>query len=317
MRTLLLLCAFFTWVFADAHIFIYHRFDDARHPSTSISSQALRNQFNYFKQNGYKVVKLDEIIKKVEAKEEVPDNWVALSVDDSYKSFYENGLPIFREFGYPFTLFIYVEASQKGYGDFMSFEQIKRSAEYGDIAYHSYSHPHMTHLEREELRRDFTLGLEVFEANLGFKPKYFSYPYGEFDENVAKIAESYGFKAIFNQNLGAVSKDSNLSSLDRIALFSDTNLKSNLASKYLKAEFIEPKVYPKDGNLAKIIARIDTNSSKVSLYISGLGSKEVEVKNGIIEVDIDQKITKDRVRIIINDKLKTATQIITKDKNAK
>ncbi|WP_064000265.1 hypothetical protein [Campylobacter iguaniorum] len=152
MRTLLLLCAFFTWIFADAHIFIYHRFDDARHPS--ISSQALRNQFNYFKQNGYKVVKLDEIIKKV-------------------------------------------------------------------------------------------------------------------------------------------------------------------ASKYLKAEFIEPKVYPKDGNLAKIIARIDTNSSKVSLYISGLGSKEVEVKNGIIEVDIDQKITKDRVGIIINDKLKTATQIITKDKNAK
>jgi len=42
---------------ADAHIFVYHRFSDTRHPSTNTSLSELRKEFNHFKNNGYKTSK--------------------------------------------------------------------------------------------------------------------------------------------------------------------------------------------------------------------------------------------------------------------
>lgn len=47
---------------ADAHIFVYHRFVDTRHPSTSTSLSELGKEFNYFKNNSYKVVKLETLV---------------------------------------------------------------------------------------------------------------------------------------------------------------------------------------------------------------------------------------------------------------
>ena len=47
---------------ADAHIFVYHRFVDNRHPSTSTSLSELGKEFNYFKNNSYKVVKLETLV---------------------------------------------------------------------------------------------------------------------------------------------------------------------------------------------------------------------------------------------------------------
>ena len=54
-----------TFALADAHILVYHRFDDPRHVSTDISIQNLRAQFEYFKNNGYEVVKLSRLVDAV------------------------------------------------------------------------------------------------------------------------------------------------------------------------------------------------------------------------------------------------------------
>ena len=127
MKKLVSALAFFAaaqFALADAHIFNYHRFDDDRHPSTNISSKNLREQFEYFKEKGYEVIPLSKLVDAIKNGEPVSDNWVVLTVDDGYKSFYEKGLPIFLEYGYPFALMIYVEATARKYGDFMTFEQI-------------------------------------------------------------------------------------------------------------------------------------------------------------------------------------------------
>ena len=51
------------------------------------------------------------------------------------------------EYGYSFALMVYVEASARKYGDFMTFEQIKEVEKYGEVGYHSYGHPHMVGLK--------------------------------------------------------------------------------------------------------------------------------------------------------------------------
>lgn len=76
-----------TFALADAHILVYHRFDEPRHASTDISIQNLRAQFEYFKNNGYEVVKLSRLVDAVNAGEPIPDNWIVITIDDGYKAF--------------------------------------------------------------------------------------------------------------------------------------------------------------------------------------------------------------------------------------
>mgnify|MGYP001014122039 CR=1 FL=1 len=95
---------------ADATIFVYHRFGDDRHPSTNTSIEQLRKDFEYIKNNGYTVVPLSKVVELIQKKQEVPDKWVVITIDDNYKSFYANGLKVFKEYGYPFTLFVYIKA---------------------------------------------------------------------------------------------------------------------------------------------------------------------------------------------------------------
>ena len=96
MRYLILLILSFSTIFANAHIFVYHRFSDDRYPTANTTNKELIKQFEYFKTNNYKVVSLNKIIDKLEKNESIPDKWVALTIDDAYKSFYENGLEIFK-----------------------------------------------------------------------------------------------------------------------------------------------------------------------------------------------------------------------------
>ena len=162
-----LLCFSAPILWADATVFVYHRFNDTKHASTSISNKKLRADFQYLKDNGYTVIKLSELANMLKEKRPIPPKTVALTIDDDYKSFYTNGLPIFKEFGYPFTLYVYVKATKKGYGDYMSWEEIKKSSQYGEIGLHSYDHPHLTYLDDKSIRHDTRNATKIFEEKLG------------------------------------------------------------------------------------------------------------------------------------------------------
>ena len=97
MKYLFLLLISFTYIFADAHIFVYHRFEDDRYKSADTTIKELTKQFEYFKTNNYTVVPLSKIFDKLEKKEKIPKKWIALTIDDAYKSFYDNGLEIFKK----------------------------------------------------------------------------------------------------------------------------------------------------------------------------------------------------------------------------
>ena len=233
MKYFLLLCVSFFYLFADAHIFVYHRFGDDKHQSTNTTLKELEKEFQYFKNNNYKVVTTSKIIDKLNKKEEIPSNWVAFHIDDSYKSFYKNGLPLFKKYNYPFTLFVYVEATEKKYKDFMNWNEIKETSKYGEIALHSYAHPHLTKLSDEKIFNDTKKSYDIFEKKLGFKPKGYVYPYGEYDERVKNIIKKFNFDYIGNQNNGSINKNSDKYDLNRVALVGKVNLKEKLKYKTL------------------------------------------------------------------------------------
>ena len=312
MRQALLLALFSFTLWADAHLFVYHRFGDSAHASTNTSLETLRKQFEYFKTHNYQVITLEKLHKALDAKKKIPDNWVVLCIDDSYKSFYENGLPIFKEYGYPFSLFVYIEATEKNYNDYMTWEQVKEADKYGELGLHSYGHHHMVSMSKEEIKKDTDRGLALFEEKMGYRPKYYAYPYGEFDDVVKDVVSSYGFDLILNQNVGAVSDKSPKNDLDRIALTGEVNLKYKLRIKYLDATWHSPKSFPSNGKLNDIHVTMPKSVTKAELYVSGGGWEYINVDDGKFHSTKLYPLALERTRVIIRHNNAYTSKIIVK-----
>lgn len=315
MKIILLLASLAFQLLASAQIFVYHRFGDDRYPSTNTTIKQLKYQFDYFKEKNYEVVPLEKIIDKIYKKEEIPDNWVALTIDDSFKSFLQNGLKVFKEYNYPFTMFVYIKATEDKYNDFLNWEELREVGKYGDLQFHSYGHLHMTQHSVQKVIEDTRKGIELFEKNLNKTPTMYAYPYGEFNEETKNAIKSFNFKAIFNQNNGSVSHASDPLDINRIALVADVNMKQKLKYHTLDVDWIEPKVYPKDGILKKVKAKVDPNIKNVKLYVSSDKWRDIKVNNGIIDADLNIKLKRNRSRVIIGTSFYTiSNKLLIKDK---
>lgn len=316
MRYIFFFIFSFSFLFANAHIFVYHRFEDDRYKSANTTLKELERQFEYFKQNNYKVVPLEDILEKLENKESIPSKWVALTIDDAYKSFYTHGLKVFKKYKYPFSLFVYIKATSKKYGDFMTWEQIKEASKFGSIGLHSYSHPKLQNLSKEEIIADTKKAYEIYEKNMGYTPKVYAYPYGEYTPKVKDILQNnFNFRSILNQNTGSITKKTDIFDIPRIALVGDVNLKHKLRYKSFDVQWYEPKSFPKDGVLRRVFAKVPKNTKQLKLYITGEGWRDIKAKDGIVDVKLDIKLKKARTRIMIgSDVFTISNNIITKIK---
>ncbi len=313
MKSFLLLFFSIATLWADAHIFVYHRFNDSRYPTTNTTDEQLRSDFEYFKTNGYKIVPLATLVEKLDKKESIPDNWVVITIDDNYKSFYENGLPIFREYNYPFSLFVFVEGTDKKYPDYTTWEQLREISKYGSIEFHSYGHGHMTHMSKKEIIKDFDKGMSLIKKNLNLTPKYFSYPYGEFTPRVKETVKEYGFEAIINQNMGAVASFSDKYDLDRAALVGKSDLKPHLNQKALEATWEETLTYPQDKVLKKIHVKTNATATKGKIYLSGYGWTDISLKDGELIHTFNKKLLHTRSRVIVSVGNQISNKLIIKD----
>jgi len=293
-------------LWGDGHIFLYHRFDDFRHPYTNTSTKVLIRQFEYLKKNGYKVVDSKILLQKAKNGENV-DKLVAFQIDDSFKSFYQKGFPIFKKYHYPFTLFVYVEGTDKRWGDFMDWDMVREVAKYGDIQLHSYSHPHLTKLSNIEIIDDTQKGLNILRAK-AYKIDSYAYPYGEYNDRVKNILSPL-FKYIYNQNEGAIDKNVDFKDVPRIALTGDVKIASRLKLKNLKVKNLTIK---RDGNkIVKISGYIPYK--KVEVYITNLGWKWIKSKNGYFEYYPNFKLQKFRNRVILKYNNQIYAKLITKN----
>ncbi len=298
---------------ADATIFVYHRFNDTKHQSTSISSEKLRSDFRYLKENGYRVIKLSELVALLKSKRPIPPKTVALTIDDNYKSFYDNGLPIFKEFGYPFTLYAYVKATEKGYGDYMSWDEIAKTAAFGEIGLHSYGHPHLPYLSDTEILEDTRKAAKIFRQRLGFSAASYAYPYGEFDERVKEVIKREKFDYICNQNAGAVASFSDPYSIERIAVTEDTDIRTKLKTEALQVTAFDVAVTK--NRVQNVTATLAAPAPRsVEIYVSGYGWERVKVNNAKVSYNTDKALKFDRSRVIIKSGRKIASKLIMKRK---
>ncbi|MEO1927803.1 MAG: polysaccharide deacetylase family protein [Nautiliaceae bacterium] len=295
------------WLFAEAHLFVLHRIDDFRHPYTNTSSKELVKYFKYLKTHNYKAVTLSTLIKMQKEGKNI-DKIVVFTIDDSYKSFYKNGLPLFIKYKIPFTLFVYTKATTQKWGDFMSWKQVKECTKYGELGVHSWAHPHLAKLTDKEIIKDTKKAINSFKKHIGYVPNMYAYPYGEYDKRVQKIINSF-FPIIVNQNPGAYGLTSPINDIDRFALTGKVDISKKLKIKILHIKNL--KIERNKNKVTKISGF--TNKPYLNIYITKLGWKGVKVKNGYFEYKPDFKLKKYRNRVIIRYNYEMISKLILKE----
>ncbi len=76
---------------------------DVRDPPDpyAVDAGQLALQFAWLRENGYRVVSLDDVIAAREGRRSLPPKAVLLTFDDGYRSFYTRVFPLLKAFGYP------------------------------------------------------------------------------------------------------------------------------------------------------------------------------------------------------------------------
>ena len=214
----------------SAAVFMYHRFDEAQHPSTSISRAHFERQLELLQSEGMAVVPLARLVAFLRGEQALPERAVVITVDDAYRSVATVGHPILAGFGYPYTVFVASGPVDAGLGGYMGWGEMRRLAGEGvTFANHGADHLHLAdRLQgeseiawRRRVTADLEQGAARLDAELGetgaVLERVFAYPYGEFDAPLAGLVEARGWLA-FGQQSGAIGRLSDQRALPRFPI---------------------------------------------------------------------------------------------------
>lgn len=199
---------------------LYHRFGEAKYPSTNISTGLFRKHLQYLKENGFKVITMMDALKILK-KEGSQGKYVVITIDDAFQSFYVNGFPLLREFGFPAT--IYVNTETVGSGDYLGWAELVEISKYGiEIGNHTHSHDYFLNMDSLSRRKLFVEDVEyaqrIIRQKLDIECMTFAYPFGEYDPAMRNAIRDLRFQGASAQNSGVISAYSDFYALPRFPM---------------------------------------------------------------------------------------------------
>jgi len=207
-------------------VLLYHRFDEPQYPTTNTQVKVFREQLNYLSSEGYQVLSAEEFRNLLEAGEPFPHKAVLITIDDSYRSIYDNAFPVLQEFGYPFVMFTNVSPLYSDLPGFMTWEMVEEMHRAGaTIGSHTYYHPRIGRPEKGQnkeayaawVRKDLQRAQKALRDH-GLGSDLLAFPYGEYNQVVIAVAKELGYKQLFTQDEGGVDEQTDLLLIPRVAI---------------------------------------------------------------------------------------------------
>ncbi len=119
----------------------YHNFSETKPVSDMLlRTSEFRKQMEYIRKAGLTVISMQEFLEWRFGARELPAECVLITLDDGWRSVYTDAYPILREYGYPFTLFLYTSYIS-GRGSSMNPAMIREMQQHGaTVGSHSVNH---------------------------------------------------------------------------------------------------------------------------------------------------------------------------------
>lgn len=320
-----LLVSGFCFAANNVTIFIYHRFGDDRFPTTNVSVAAFAAQMEYLQNNDYNVISLGELVKRVKHNSVLPPKTVVITIDDAYQSVYENGWPVLQKYGFPFTIFVYAKGVDDGYGDYMTWTQLRELKEFGvDLQDHGYGHEHlgwrpegMSAFEYDSwLKQDISGSKAILTRELGETPQFFALPYGVYNDVVLNELRRQGYQAVLTQDPGAVSRSTDLFMIPRQPIlgkewatldhfikcldFADLPISNYKPSPAILAD---PFIKTIEVTLKNPEQYLD---GTFGMWLSGLGWHQAHLQGDTLSVELNKNLVRPTTRVVVSGREKVS-----------
>ena len=120
---------------------MYHRFNESKYPSTNIQMDVFKNHIEIILNSKFEFYNPKEFVKEYDIPKK--QKKILLTIDDAYKSFYDEAWPYLKEKKIPFILFVSTKPIGKnGYMTWNEINEINKTS-FGMIGHHSHTHDYL------------------------------------------------------------------------------------------------------------------------------------------------------------------------------
>ena len=265
----------------------YHDFSSTRKVQEMvIRPNKFREQMQAIKDLKLNVISMQEFTLWKQGRKSIPDKSILITIDDGWLAVYEEAFPVLKEFGYPFTVYLYTNYLDRG-GRSMTTEMIKEMMKHGcTIGSHSVSHPLPSTVRKHQRQgaeafRDF-IHTEFNDSKLLLEKKFnqevitYVYPGGLHTPEMLEVADEVGYKYLYTVKPGKVTRATNNKLIPRYVILGEdkhdyifkhaTSFSANIISRGTSGVVLKKKtrhpVSPAPGD--KITERTPTISVDLS-----------------------------------------------------
>jgi peptidoglycan/xylan/chitin deacetylase (PgdA/CDA1 family) len=242
-------------------ILCYHTFGDKKNPY-SVSMDRFKEEMRFLYVQKIPVIPLSALEDHLAKKTPIPNRSVVITIDDGYKTAKEIAWPVFQQYGYPFTLYVYPHAISR-FPSALTWDDLRLMAREGvDIEGHSMTHPLLTHPGKPMNKKDYYAFIEEelagskrrIEQELQQLITSLAYPYGGYDQYIAERAKAIGYHTALTCDDGDVSGFTDPYRLNRRLVFRQTSLQAFSRSLNQRPLQVDAQA-PADGERVKQIPK--------------------------------------------------------------
>lgn len=188
-----------------APVLMYHGVDKERPAgwpkSLVLPTDQFESHLRYLKEQGYTMVTVAELAKRLEAGQSV-DKYVAFSFDDGYENNLTVAIPLMQKYGAKGSFFVI--NNKIGKKDYMDEPQIKQLIAAGmELGSHTYSHNPLADIEEKYLVWETDTSRYWLKKKFdGYIVRTLAYPNGSYNDRVIAAARKYGFYRALTGHIG-------------------------------------------------------------------------------------------------------------------
>jgi peptidoglycan/xylan/chitin deacetylase (PgdA/CDA1 family) len=204
----------------------YHDFSNTlKETEMRINTTKFRAQMQAIKDQGLTVVSMADFTAWRKGEKELAPKSVLITIDDGWLSVYTDAYPILKEFGYPFTVYLYTKYVDVG-GKSMTLAMIREMQKNGmTLGNHSKSHHFPTTVKSQKrkgtksyeqyLEQEMNQSKVFLEKTFSQKINSYCYPGGYSTDEMFVAGKKYGYENLFTVLPGKIKRSSDGNTLPR------------------------------------------------------------------------------------------------------
>ena len=203
-------------------ILIYHYVGEIRdkkdtvRTGLTVAPYFFEKQMAFLAKNGFTAITPGDLAESFYFGKKLPTKPIVITFDDGYEDFYNNVFPVLKKYNFPAVNFLIGNAIESQ--DYLTERQIKEMLKSGllEIGAHTLSHLNLVLAKEAVMEREIISSKRLLEEKFGIPIKYFSYPYGSFNQKIENSVKAAGYQSAVTTTKGVFYEKNSLYRLPRL-----------------------------------------------------------------------------------------------------